>query len=72
MRPSNEDIATFQILYKKRFGKEIKKEEALASGTKLLRLMSLIYRPMTQAQFDAVQMRQKELSRDNHPLESTI
>jgi hypothetical protein len=62
MSISDAHIAEFQARYKKRFGREISKEDASAKGAKLLRLMSLIYRPMTQAEFDAVQARRKELS----------
>jgi len=71
MKPSNENIAAFQVLYKKRFGKDISKEDALEQGTKLLRLMASIYKPMTQAQFDAVQVRRKELLQDSPSPEST-
>lgn len=62
MRLSDEHIAHFQALYLKRFGKEISKEEARDKGIKLFRLMTLIYRPMTKAEFEAVQARRKELS----------
>jgi hypothetical protein len=42
------DIKKFQELYKARFGMDISKEEALAKGTQLLRLMELVYKPMTK------------------------
>jgi len=42
---SDENIKEFQELYKQHFGKEISKEDACENGTKLLRLISLIYRP---------------------------
>lgn len=61
MKLSDEDIASFQALYKKRFGKDIDKREALEQGTKLIRLLQLIYKPMTQAEFDLVQDRWKNL-----------
>ena len=63
MQLSDKDIASFQALYKKRFGKDIDKKEALEQGTKLVRLMQLIYKPMTQAEFDAVQARRKKSRR---------
>ncbi|MFZ2556170.1 MAG: hypothetical protein WAZ27_04540 [Minisyncoccia bacterium] len=63
MRLSDEHIARFQALYLKRFGKEISKEEARDKGIKLFRLMTLIYRPMTKGEFEAVQVRRKELSK---------
>jgi hypothetical protein len=62
MTLSDAHIAEFQALYQKRFGREISKEDAGVKGAKLLRLMSLVYRPMTQAEFDAVQARRKQLS----------
>jgi len=61
MKLSEENIKVFQAIYKKRFGREIGKEEAQEKGAKLLRLMQLVYTPMTQAEFDAVQKRRKEL-----------
>ena len=61
MKLSDEQIAKFQALYQERFGMEISKEDAYTQGIKLLRLMSLVYRPMTQEQLNAVQARRKEL-----------
>jgi hypothetical protein len=61
---SDEDIASFQALYKSHFGKDIDKQEALEQDTKLVRLMELIYKPMTRAEFDAVQVSRKELLRE--------
>ena len=51
MRLADEDIVSFQELYKEEFGKEISREEAYESGTKLLRLMSIVYKPMTEEEF---------------------
>jgi hypothetical protein len=63
MSISDTHIAEFQALYKRRFGREISKEDASAKGAQLLRLMSLIYRPMTKAEFEAVQTRRDKLSK---------
>lgn len=46
---SDEHIKEFQVLYKEHFGVEISKEEARENGAKLLRLISLIYRPIDQS-----------------------
>lgn len=62
MQLSDEHIARFQELYLKRFGKEISREDAQKKGAKVLRLMALIYRPMTKTEFEAVQVRRKKLS----------
>lgn len=45
---SDENIKEFQELYKEHFGIEISKEDARENGTKLLRLISLIYCPKDQ------------------------
>ncbi len=43
---SDEDIANFQALYKSEFGIEISKDDAYEKGSKLLGLMSAIYKPI--------------------------
>ena len=52
-------IAKFQMLYKEQFGKDISREEALEKGIKLMRLVELVYRPITQEEHDAAQHRKK-------------
>ena len=47
---SDEQITKFQILFKNRFGKEINREQALESGIKLIRLVQLIYKPITKGE----------------------
>lgn len=44
---TDNDIKTFQTLYREQFGVEISKEQALEQGVKLLTLMSNVYKPMT-------------------------
>ncbi len=58
---SDENIAQFQTIYKNKFGIEISKEDAYEKGVKILRLMSLVYKPMTKEDFALVQKRQEEL-----------
>ena len=65
MKPSDKDIVSFQAIYKRRFGKDISKAEALEKGAKLLRLMELIYHPMKRNEFDAVEARRKKLMSDD-------
>lgn len=43
---SEKAIASFQQIYKQEFGAEISRDEAIAMGTKLLRLFQLIYQPI--------------------------
>jgi len=57
---SDEQIKTYQTLYKNRFGKEISREQAYEQGVKLLRLIELIYKPMTEEEFQKLQERRKE------------
>lgn len=57
---SDEQITTFQTLYKNRFGKEISRQEALEQGVKLIRLVELVYQPMTQEEYKKIQERRKQ------------
>jgi hypothetical protein len=58
---SEEQIKMFQAIYKEQFGREISPDEAYQSGAKLVRLMELIYKPMTKAEFEIVQRRRAEI-----------
>lgn len=53
-------ITKYQELVKKQFNREISREEALDNGIKLLRLVELIYRPMTEAEYQQLQQRRQE------------
>ncbi len=57
---SDEQIAKYQTLYKKYFGKEISREEAYEEGVKLIRLVELIYKPMTEAEYQKLQERRQQ------------
>lgn len=59
---TDDQITKFQTLYKKRFGKEISKEVALEQGVKLVRLMSLIYKPIAREEYEAIQKRREQKS----------
>ena len=52
---SDSDIEKFQALYKEQFGKEISREDAYEQGIKLLRLMSIVYKPMTEQEYELIQ-----------------
>lgn len=56
----DEQITKFQTLYKSRFGKEISREEAYEKGIKLMRLVELIYQPMTEAEYQELQERRRQ------------
>ncbi len=47
---SDEQLTKFQVLYKNRFGKEITKSEALEKGTRLIRLIELVYKPTIKSE----------------------
>ena len=47
-------------MYKKRFGKEITREEAYEKGVKLMRLVEIVYQPMTEAEYQKLQERRKQ------------
>ena len=57
---TDEQIKKFQAIYRKYFGKEISKEVAIKQGIKLVRLMEIIYQPMTKEEDDMVQKRREE------------
>lgn len=59
---TDRQILKFQFLYKKHFNKEISQEEAYEKGSKLIRLFELIYKPMTQEEFNNTK---KEMGRDD-------
>jgi len=57
---TDEQITKYQSLYKNRFGKEISREEAYEQGVKLIRLVELIYKPMTKIEYQMLQDRRRE------------
>jgi len=56
---TNEQITEFQKLYEKHFGKKIDRQEAYEKGIKLIRLVELIYKPMSEDEFKQLQERRK-------------
>lgn len=57
---SGEQITKFQTLYKNRFGRSIGREEAYEQGVKLMRLVELVYQPMTEVEYQQLQERRRE------------
>lgn len=57
---TDEQITNYQTLYRNRFGKEISREEAYEQGVKLIRLVELIYKPMTEAEYQKLQDRRRQ------------
>ena len=60
---SDENIIEFQKLYREHFGKDISKEDAYNQGSKLLRLISILYRPKNAENFENSQAQQAEFLR---------
>ena len=58
---SDEQIISFQKLYRKRFNREVSREEAYEQGIKLIRLVGAVYKPMTAKEREAVEERRKEM-----------
>lgn len=52
---SDENIKEFQRLHKEHFGTEISTKDARENGTKLLRLVDLLYRQSSQKEHIAVE-----------------
>ncbi len=61
---SSEQITKFRELYKTHFGKELSIEEAYQSAAKLLRLVELIYKPMTQDELKRVQHWESQIRKE--------
>jgi len=57
-------IKKFQELYKEHFGEEISAEKAYQSATKLLRLVEIIYKPMTQEELEMVQQWEAKIMKE--------
>jgi len=55
MQLSELKIKQFQELYKDRFNVELSKQEALEKSEKLIRLLELIYKPITKKQLHQLQ-----------------
>lgn len=49
---NKDQLEEFIQIYKKEFGKNISDKDARESATSLVNLLELIYKPMTQAEFD--------------------
>lgn len=57
---SKEQLEKFKKLYKKHFKKGISDQEALDKSIRLVRLIELIYKPMTENEYNRLQKRRGE------------
>ena len=57
---SKEGLDKFKQIYKKRFNKDLADDVVLEKATALQRMVELIYKPMTLAEYEALQKRRVE------------
>ena len=57
---SNKSLEKFKEIYKKRFGIELSNQDTLKKAIKCLRLVELVYKPITKEDYDSLQKRRKE------------
>lgn len=57
---TDEQVSKFQKIYREQFGKEISRERALEEGIKLVRMMKIVYQPITKEDLIALEKRRKE------------
>ncbi|MDD5552071.1 MAG: hypothetical protein PHI88_02875 [Candidatus Pacebacteria bacterium] len=48
------------MIYRDQFGKEISRKKAYEKGVKLIQLMRLIYKPITEKEYKQLQKRREE------------
>jgi hypothetical protein len=60
MMISEKALKEFKAIYKKKFSIELSDQEALESATKLLKLVEIVYKPMTKEEYERVQKRREE------------
>lgn len=58
---NEKQLAEFKALYKKHFNEELPEDIALEKAIQLVRLMEIIYKPMTEKQMEKVMRRRREL-----------
>ncbi len=60
MKLTDQQIKKFQALYKARFHQDISREKVYDMGIKLARLMQIVYKPMTEADYQKLQARRRQ------------
>jgi hypothetical protein len=55
MAPSDAQITEFKRIYRECFGHDLTSAEAHERGMSLLRIVSFVYQPVTQAEIDALE-----------------
>ncbi len=57
---TEQQITKFQAIYKARFHRDLSREEAYEQAVKLMRLVELIYKPITEVEYRELQKRRRE------------
>lgn len=57
---TDKQITSFMEIYRNRFGKELDRKEAFEKATSLFRMVELIYKPMTETEYNNLQKRRQE------------
>lgn len=65
---SDEKLEEFRNIYRERYGKDISKQDAYALAIKLVRMISVIYTPMTEKEYLTTHKRGLELWRKRKDL----
>lgn len=61
MRISQKALDEFKQIYKDEFGKDLNDAEAYENASRLLRLMELVYKPMTKTDMEMILKRQADI-----------
>jgi hypothetical protein len=56
---SEEQVTNFQAIYRNKFGREISRGDALEKGARLIRLMQIVYQPITEDELLEFQKRRE-------------
>ena len=62
---SNEQITKFQMLCQNHLNRGVGREEAYEKGAKLIRLLELIYRPITENEYQKLKEYQNKINKLN-------
>ena len=57
---SNKQLEKFKETYRKKFKKDISDEDAIESASKLLRMVEITYKPITEKEYQDLQKRRAE------------
>lgn len=62
MALTKEQLNKFKQIYKEQFKEDLSDAEALEKATKLMRLIEIVYKPMTETEYNQLQKRRADTS----------